>query len=123
MSIQAITSNSCLNSQYKSRFLGHLREILDPAKENTVKFAKEKPIVASGVCLTLATFVASTISKSTSKLAPIFGIPAIAFFTYQIFFHPENLVQKDTQEEIKETPRTKKKPYMPFFSPPPSFAA
>ncbi len=49
-----------------------------------LKLAEEKPLVAGGTALTVATLIVSLISKSRLA-ASLFGIPAIFLFAYQIF--------------------------------------
>ena len=104
MGLQGIHSGSIHNSQAQYRNItpnnqlrAHFRSIIEPVRD--------KPLVAGGTALTFGAFIASLLSlSSTTALSfiPIFGIPAIALFAFQIFsnFLPNQKPQPTAKQKI-----------------------
>ncbi|MBI3590549.1 MAG: hypothetical protein HY094_04115 [Candidatus Melainabacteria bacterium] len=102
MNIQFAKSNPYNNTQAMVNTFGRAEKILVPAKEKAIKLAKERPLLIGGAFLTFITFIVSLMNKTTQKLLPVFGIPAISLFVYQIFFNSKNIPEPNKTLQKKE---------------------
>lgn len=99
MSIKAISKNLDLSTNYRSNLIDRVQRVITPAANKALHFATNEPLVTGGTFLTGIAFITSLTNKTTTKLLPVLGIPAISLFIYQIFLHSTPKLQTDSQAE------------------------